>query len=466
MTPTGGDPIQDWIVDLSSTWSGRLLDDQTRHAATALVIDTIGVALAGLTGPPCRIAADIAAGYRAGGGATLWGTSTVVAPDMAAFANATAARYIEMNDIYHRANVQGGHPSDVIAPLLAVAEAAHRTGGDLLRAVALGYEIYLRFADVTSIPGFDATTFAALAVAAGSARLLDLDDRATAEAVALAAVGGPFLNVTRTGHLSMWKAMASGNAGRAGVFAALLARSGVTGPRQPFTGRSGWLETVPRRDIPVARLAGRPGSAVCDTLIKHRPSAASTIAPAIAAERAAGPAPGADDITGVVVEVYAKAVDRLSSYGASAWRPSTREAADHSIPYVVAAALTTGRLDPDSFDDDRLADPGIHALLDRIDVIANDEFTRAYQRQPQEHRARVTVRLDSGETRAGECAGLGEALSTSKDPRDIDGKFLRLTAGRFAPDHARRVLRLLWDLDAVGDVAAVPASLALDGRSD
>ncbi|MGX7678318.1 MmgE/PrpD family protein [Jatrophihabitans sp. DSM 45814] len=454
------DPIQDWIVSFTRSFGASAQQDDTvLTLAAALSVDTIGVALAGLSGQPSILAARYAARQPAHSGATLLGTHIVVAPELAAFANGTAARYVEMNDIYHRAGVQGGHPSDVILPLTAIGEYAHASGRDLLAAVAIAYEIYLRFADATSIPGFDAATFASLAVSAAGAWLLGLGDASIGEAVAISVSSGNFLNVARTGQLTMWKAMATGAAGRQGVFAALLAADGAQGPTLPFVGASGWLDTIPRTALTAGQLAGREGLAIADTLLKYRPSAASTIAPAIAAERAVRGMPAPPGIERVVVHVYAKAVQRLAAYGDSAWRPLTREAADHSVPYVVAAALVDGTVTPASFAADRLTDRRLTELLSRLDVLADDEFTRAYERTPTEHRARVRVEFIDGTSMVGVCDELDAGLSAAKDRAEIDAKFAGLTADRFNADQRGHVLAQLWRAVDLEDVAEIPILL-------
>ena len=78
------------------------------------------------------------------------------------------------------------------------------------------------------------------------------------------------------------------------------------------------------------------------------------------------------------------------------WNPDSRETADHSIPYVVAASLIDKRVTPASFGDARLWSPELRALLPKIEVVTNDEFTAAYERVPVEHRTRVTAVLKNG----------------------------------------------------------------------
>ena len=64
------------------------------------------------------------------------------------------------------------------------------------------------------------------------------------------------------------------------------------------------------------------------------------------------------------------------------WNPDSRETADHSIPYVVAASIIDHRLTPASFNHARLWDPALRRLLPKISVVKNDEFTRDYESHP------------------------------------------------------------------------------------
>ena len=98
------------------------------------MIDTFGALVGGFAGEPCRIARDVAAQMPNPNGATIIGTDIRTAPDLAAFANGTTARYVEMNDVYHWPGSSGGHPSDVLMPIFAAAEHAHTSGRDFITA--------------------------------------------------------------------------------------------------------------------------------------------------------------------------------------------------------------------------------------------------------------------------------------------------------------------------------------------
>src|ERR1044071_9066635 len=89
--------------------------------------------------------------------------------------NGTTARYVEMNDVYHWPGSSGGHPSDVLMPILAAAESVHASGRDFMTALVLRSEIYLRMSDAVKTPGFDCASFCGMGAALGAGKLFGLD---------------------------------------------------------------------------------------------------------------------------------------------------------------------------------------------------------------------------------------------------------------------------------------------------
>ena len=376
---------------------------------------------------------------------------------MAAFVNGTTARYVEMNDVYHAPGSSGGHPSDVVMPILAAAEHARAGGRQLITAVVLGYEIYLRLSDAIHTEGFDCANFSCLGVAAAAGKLLGLSSAEFAHAISMAAVPGNILKQVRTGHLSMWKAVAAGAAGRSGVFAALLAHEGLDGPQLPFEGKAGWCNHVAGKPFSLGVMGGDGAPfKIRDTMIKPRASCASTISSILAAEKVA---PSVRhriaDVERVVVEVYERAKVGMGT-GEHHWNPDSRETADHSIPYVVAATLLDGTVTPRQFDDDHRNNPELRALLPKIDVVTNDAFTRAYERLPVEHRTRVTVVMRGGARCVGESGGDQGDLSNEMSDMEITEKFLGLSGEFLGAGRAQAILDRLWNLETLEDVAQLP----------
>jgi 2-methylcitrate dehydratase len=452
------DATQQRILDYALALDYGALTPRAAHEATVRVIDTLAALAGGFEGEPCAIARRMAARMPDADGATVVGTNLKTTPDMAAFANATAARYVELNDVYHWPGSAGGHPSDVVMPLLGVAEHARASGRDLVAAVVLAYEIYLRLSDAIGRTHFDCANFACLGVAVGAGRLMGLTRAQLGHALSMAMVPNNILRRVRTGHLSMWKAVTAGHAGKAAVFAALLAREGMDGPPQPFEGRSGWSEHIAGRRFALEVMGGNGVSfKIEDTMIKPRSSCATTISSILAAEKVAPRLKNRiAEVERVTVETYGTAKAGMGT-GEHHWNPDSRETADHSIPYVVAAALLDGTVTPRQFDAAHLRDPGLRELLAKIEVVANDEFTRAYEKLPVEHHTRVNVLTRGGERLVGEAGGDQGDLSQPKSDAQITEKFLGTTESFLGAARAKAALDQLWALEHLENVAAIPA---------
>jgi 2-methylcitrate dehydratase len=450
------DSLQQRLTDYACDLDIGSIPADTLHEAKVRVIDTLGALMGGFVGEACGISRNLAARLPDPEGATVIGTRIRTSPDMAAFANATAARYVEMNDVYHWPGSRGGHPSDVVMPILAAAEHTQASGRDCLTAIVLAYEFYLRLSDAIRERGFDCSNFARIGTAAAAARLMGLSREQVGHAISMATVPGNILRQVRTGHLSMWKAVAAGQAGRDGIFSAMMAAAGMEGPHLPFEGNSGWCAHV-SGPFALPEMGGKDTPfRICDTLIKQRSSCATTISSILAAEYAS-PAmrDRLDAVKKVTVEVYDTAKKNMGT-GAHHWNPQSRETADHSIPYVVTAALMDGTVTPRQFNDAHLQDPKLRALLSKIEVVENSEFTEAYHRVPVVHHTRVTVEMADGERIVGESGGDKGDLSNPKSDAEIEAKFTGMTAEYLGTERTKALLERLWRIDDMENVAEIP----------
>jgi 2-methylcitrate dehydratase len=454
------DAIQERLTRYACNLSFDDLPADIVHAAKVRIIDTLGAMLGGFSAEPCRITRDFAARRLMPDGATILGTRMKTTPDMAAFTNATTARYAELNDIYQWPGSFGGHPSDTITPMLAAAEHAHADGRRFITGVVLAFEVYTRFSDIFHNGGFDAGTFCALANAAGAGKLLGLSSDQFSHCIAMAIVPNNMLRQARYSHLTMWKVATAGQAGRAGVFAALLAKAGMEGPHLPFEGKAGWCDHVARERFALTEMGGKDTPfRIISTLIKPRPSSGPTIPSILAAEKVA-PLINVNDVQSILVEVHRITME-FGARGRHFWTPESRETADHSVPYVVACALIDGTVTLRSFDDAHLWNPQLRALMQKIEVVENDEFTQAYDRQPQQHRTRVTVVTTSGERFVGEVGTAQDSLGQHLDDAKIAAKFRGLAEDALGTKRVDHILEMLWNLERIDDVCSIAPALVL-----
>lgn len=427
------------------------LPDTVIHQAQRRVLDTLGCALGAYDAEPCRIARRLAARSRMDGGARILGTRHPTLPELATFANGVMARYLDGNDTFPGG---GGHPSDVIAPMLAMAETTGADGRRLLGAIVLAYEVYAAMFKGACMRdrGMDHVLYTAVGAAVGAGRLLELDATRLGHAIALAVTPNIALHCTRRGDLSMWKGVAAGNGARNGVFAALLAAEGMTGPAGAIEGSHGLRELVGTFEL--GELA-RPGETfkLTQSNIKFYLSEYHSQSPITAALQIA-PAIRASDIEKITVHTYWFCWSEIGSEPEK-WHPTTRESADHSLPYILAAVLTDGAFSDAIFDDARIRDPALHALADRVVVVEDPDFTRRFSADIP---CRIEVRMRDGSTHA---AAVDHPRGHYRNPMtdaEVEAKF-RLLAGRTLPEaRLGAVLDAAWSLrDAPGVTALLDA---------
>jgi 2-methylcitrate dehydratase len=214
----------DRTTDLLSTYATRLtyqdLPSAVVHQVKRTLVDTFGCALGAFSAEPSTIARRLASRVTSNMPSRILGTKDDSAPDMAGFANGVMVRYLDCNDSYFSPG--GGHPSDMIPAILAMADPLGCDGQTVITAIAVAYEVFCRLSDQVVIGdlGWDQGTFSVIGAASGAGKAMGLDRQAMSQALSLAVVPNLALGVTRLGELSMWKGCAAACATRAGIFAA------------------------------------------------------------------------------------------------------------------------------------------------------------------------------------------------------------------------------------------------------
>lgn len=421
------------------------------HEARRRIIDSVSCAAAAYREPFCARIRSFAARYAATPAARIWGSGQATSIEMAAFANGTMVRYQDYSDTHlGRSN---GHPSDIIGGLIALAEACHLSGEALVTAIIVAYETYCSLCDSTALASraVDQATCAAAGAAAGAARLLGLGQEQAGAAISLALSSGVQLYNVRAGDLSDWKGCAGPNGARNGVFAALLAREGVTGPTAVVEGKGGLRDLVGELDWK-AGAGAMPR--IVDTHLKFHPvcyhgQAAVDAALAVRAMLTEQRTQGIDSIEAIEVETYESAFRAMGS-DPTRWAPTNRETADHSLPYTVAVALMNGRLTSADYERERLEDAAIRRLMARVRVGASAELTQAF---PAHSRSRVTVRMKDGTVYSHLQDDPKGSAANPVDDMELESKFLELYLPWGDGQMGRQTLDMLWSVDRLADVS-------------
>ena len=358
----------DWICRYDATD----ISTESREIAREIATDALACAVSSCREPLVTLLKD-ALGCSGGSGDSF----VIADPRRLGLADAaliigTMTRAQDYNDAYVRDGAVG-HPSDNVGPLLVVADRADISGRRFLDAVILTCEVYCRLIDYYEPGGvWDHSALSALALPIGIAWMLGMDREATCAAVSLSATfAHPSIEV-RHGELSAAKSMANAVVAAAACTFTLMARAGISGPSGALDGSAGWLNTV-GATVDVQAVFGTPidRCRLDEVSIKAFPAIGTSQGPIAAALEAHARfleiEPELDKVN-LQVELPYSSLKATQVDDPDRWRPGTKETADHSIPYLVAAALVEGRIDAEQFEQRLWEQPRVRAVMDRLSL--------------------------------------------------------------------------------------------------
>ena len=375
------------------------------------LIDNTAVAVASLARQTVANARAQAAAHPYEPGATVYGlpAGDRFSPEWAAWANGVAVRELDFHDTFLAADYS--HPGDNIPPILAVAQHAGRSGAELVRAIATGYEIQVDLVRGICLHEhrIDHVAHLGPAVAAGIGTLLGLRREVIFQAVNQALHVTTATRQSRKGEISSWKAYAPAFAGKAAVEAVDRAMRGEGAPAPIYEGEDGviaWLLSGPNHSYEVALpQAGEPKRAILDTYTKQH-SAEYQAQALIDLARKMRPRLG--DLEQVREVVIHTSHHTHNVIGTGAGDPqkmdpeASRETLDHSIMYIFAVALQDGAWHHErSYARERATRPDTVALWHKIRTVEEPEWTRRYHHPDPDRRAfggRVVITLEDGTT--------------------------------------------------------------------
>jgi len=432
------------LADYAANLEFSQLDDKTIHEVRRRMVDSLACALGAYRADAVEVARRVAGQVSAEPGAGCLGGKAKTSPDLAAFVNGILFRYLDYNDTY--LSLEPAHPSDNIAAVLAAAEAAGCSGRQIITATVLAYEIQCRLCDAASIraKGWDHVTYGAFSTAAAAAKLLGLTREKLVQALNLAGTPNITLRQTRAGELSAWKGCAFANASRNGLFAAMLAAEGLSGPAPIFEGEMGFFHQVSGQfDLP--QLGGINGEdfMINKTSIKFWPAEYHSQSAIHAALELREQIPNTSAIQSIDIHSFDAAVDIIGK-DPEKWQPKTRETADHSLPYCTAVALQDGDVTLESFSAERLCDRALLDLVAKIKIHRDAALTARYPRGIP-NRLVVTLADGSQLTAENEFPRGHDQNPMSDD--EVTQKFRRMAEGLLAPSIQERVLQTCWELE-------------------
>ena len=438
------------------------------HEVKRFLYDSIGCAYGGYHTNDVNWLKEI---YDTMGGteeATLIGFGKKMPAVNATLINSLMIRALDFNDIYWKDDPS--HPSDIIPAALSVGELVGASMKDVIVAIVLAYEFEMRLC-LFAKPGIrerkwhhaTLTQFVSPIVAG---KMLGLNEDQMVNAIGISGSHSHTIGCPTAGKLTMMKNTVDPMATQAGVFAALMAQKGYSGTEKVFEGKEGFMDCFGGWDyknekVKPVEMEGRDGisewSWDVDALIgglgeswkilecgmKAFPTEALTHTHLSATLKVVteNNIPSAE-IEEVTITTLAQAYDIL--FDPHKYRPETRETADHSLPYCIAAALVDHKITTQSFSDEKLKDPRIWEVIDKIKGQPSQEFEAMF---PAKQPSRVVVKTIDGRE-------FSEYLEYPKgDPRepmteeDLDNKFSGLSQELLSEERQKEVKDTIFNCE-------------------
>ena len=387
------DRILNHLCDYALKLSYSDLPQEVIRRTKQIVMDTVGCALGGAESPPAKIARAVASEITSANPSTVLVSGQETSPDLVAFANGVMIRYLDFNDTY--AGSPTCHPSDLLAPVLAVVDAKNGTGKDAILGTVLGYEVLCGLTDFGSKERgrtWDQSTYGVIAAAVVAAKLFGHTKEQMANAISLAASSHISLEQIRRGQISHWKGCALANASRNAVFCAMLAAKGMTGPEEAFEGKAGFLNSTGIRFEIMPFADSAESYRIMKARLKAFPSGYFSQSAIEAILHLRSEIPDLDDVKEVRLQTFPAGYEVMGS-GEANWQPETRESADHSLPFVMAVALMEGSLEIRHYDQMYYKRPDVRALMQKIKVRIGEEPVAAWPEVPLNI---IDVEMNSG----------------------------------------------------------------------
>ena len=440
------------------------LSAEAVYQAKRFLLDSVGCALGGYQQHDVKIALEVLDEIAGRGPATVIGTGKRIDPVSASLANALMVRCMDYNDIYWKQDPS--HPSDIFPAGLACCERAKSGGKELIVGLVLGHEFEMRFCEA-AFPGirergWHHATLTAFVSPFVAGRALRLPWEQIQHAVGISASRHCTLGAVTAGKLTMMKNTVDPLATQSGVLAALLAEKGYTGPEHVVDGKEGLTHCFgPEWKLNILTDGLGESWRITQCGMKAFPTEALTHTPISAVlDLVKGNDLKPEDVEKIEIRSLARAADILSD--PSKYDPHTKETADHSLPYVIAAALAERQVTPVQFTMEKIMDPTIRAQLRKVEVVADPEIEKVF---PALQRVVVNITTTDGSMYT-------KQLDYPKgDPRnpladaEIEEKFAALAEGVLSPGAQKKLKDAIWNLEKIASVSKLMALMKADVKA-
>lgn len=444
------------------------LPEDVIYEVKRYLYDSIGCAFGAYKTKDVNIIRDICKNMGGREEATVIAFGDKIPAVNAAFVNSLMIRSLDFNDIYWKEDPS--HPSDVIPAALSIAEMVGASMNDVIVAIVLAYEFEQRLC-LFAKPGIrerkwhhaTLTQFVSPVVAG---KVLGLTVDQMVNAIGISGSHNHTIGCPTAGKLTMMKNTVDPMATQSGVFAALMAQQGYSGTEKVFEGKEGFMDcfggwNAKDEKLDPVKMKGREGESewswdvdaligglgkswkILECSMKAFPTEALTHTHISATLKTIiSHDIKYDEIESVTITTIARACDIL--FDPHKYRPESRETADHSLPYCIAAAIVDRKITTQSFSDEKLKDPRIWEVIDRIKGDASIEFEKMF---PAKQPSKVVIKTKNGRE-------FSEYLEYPKgDPRepmtmeDLENKFNGLSSGLLNSKRQKEIKEMIFNCE-------------------
>ncbi len=450
---------------ISRTWAEfaaqlkfEQIDTESVVHAKRFLVDSCGCALGGFHHEDVQIMRKVITDFGGNNKCTIWSSGEKTSAYFATLINSLAIRVMDYNDIYWEADPS--HPSDLIPIATSIGEPYNRTGQEVIAGIVLAYELEMRLCEF-GVPGirergWHHASLTQIAAPVVASFMMGLGVEQTVNAVGISTCHSMTMGAVAAGKLTMMKNTVDPMAASSGVFAARLAHHGYIGTELIVEGKEGFCQLL-GPDWDMAKLTDGLGKSwrIGHCAYKAFPTEALTHSPISAAlDLVKTHDIKADKVSHVKVRTIARAKDILAD--PTKYHPETKETADHSLPYVIGAAIMDRMITPLQFTHERIHDPKLRALLLKIEVVADPGFEKQF---PAKKLSGVSITTSDGKTVEKEVEFPKGYPANPMTNADLEEKFRALTSEVMNKSQQDRVLEAIGNLDRAPNLNEFSAAM-------
>lgn len=419
------------------------------------ILDGIGCGIYGQEFKATKILLQLLSEWSAKPAATIMGTGIKLPSEMAAKVNGVAVHVADFDDT--SADFRG-HPTCVVLPAaFSLCETRNRSGMDLLLAYTLGVELGGKLGKIMGWSHYEAgwhgtATIGTIASAIASAKVLGLNEKQTAHALAIAASGACGI---RENFGTMVKSLHAGQASAAGVSAALLAEKGFEGSLSAFEGVSGFRR-VYSGEHPIDDWADKlkDPSTLMRVMLKKYPSCTATHPALDALEELIKEHPfQSEDVEKITCFIPPLNLSVLIYPD-----PGNELEAKFSLPYCVSAFLVHGKLGLPQFEKKALNDPEIRNLMEKIAVVPDEALGTLSKKKEALAPTKIQIKLKTHLLSKSKLEASG-GRSSPFSRMEIIEKFNVCAGDVFSQEKKDRIIDMVFSLESLQNITALAKAL-------